>query len=176
MSSYLCIYQNAIHLYQDKEDPQKYAQSHLSLKQRNHGSLCSIVEAWNFDFTVATFHSSVTRPLTVSFHQYHQVPGTNLRLPMMSMSDSNVGGYQSSVNPLVQTANEVRAPTLGEVKGSIRVRHILCKRLASDAVQNMVHKLIAITQTLEDLPSGHTFLLSHGRLTSSQKSGLRPLN
>lgn len=79
----------------------------------------NIVEAWNFDFT------------------YHQIPGTNMKLPMVSMSDSNAGGRHSSSIPVVQPGTGIRAPTLGEVKGSIR---------------NMVHNLIAITQTLEDLP------------------------
>ncbi|PVG04477.1 hypothetical protein CPB86DRAFT_693520 [Serendipita vermifera] len=79
----------------------------------------NVVEAWTFDFT------------------YHQIQGTSLRVPMLSMTDSSQSDYRASTDTLKRAQIEVRAPTLGEVKSSIR---------------NMVHKLVAITQTLEDLP------------------------
>ncbi|KAG8781870.1 DNA binding protein [Serendipita sp. 397] len=78
----------------------------------------NIVETWSFDFT------------------YHEVPGSSTRIPVLSVTNFRNTSDETPVTPTT-IGDRTRAPTLGDVKNSIR---------------NMVHKLIAITQTLEDLP------------------------
>ncbi|KAG8859001.1 DNA binding protein [Serendipita sp. 411] len=104
-------------IYVDKEDPQ------------------NIVETWSFDFTVRFMAYIDYSDLNV-LPQYHEVPGSSTRIPVLSITNFRNTNDETPVTPTT-IGDRTRAPTLGDVKNGIR---------------NMVHKLIAITQTLEDLP------------------------
>ena len=58
--------------------------------------------------------------------QYHQLPGTDTVIPILSLGDDlmkmSLCGSRKNVDPAGEASKNGKAPTLGEVQKSLKVR------------------------------------------------------
>lgn len=76
----------------------------------------SVVESYTFNFSVSQM--SRYRAL-LTFFQYFEVPGTGVKIPMMTLGEDLMKMSLSDRDAV--TSKSPKPPTLGEVKKSLRV-------------------------------------------------------
>lgn len=81
----------------------------------------SIVEAYTFNFRVRIIYI-FARIKILTENQYYNIPGTNTVVPILSLGDNLQRMSLKDKDPVTEAVLKGNAPTLREVKRSVKVR------------------------------------------------------
>jgi meiosis-specific protein len=79
----------------------------------------SIVEAYTFNFNVISASSLIIRYAYLL--QYHNIPGTDTIVPIMSFNEPSAKASGRKNDPMMEAVRQGKTPTLGEMKKSVKV-------------------------------------------------------
>jgi meiosis-specific protein len=85
----------------------------------------SIVEAYTFNFRVRIIYI-FDRIKILMENQYYNVPGTDTVVPILSLGDNLQRMSLKDKDPITEAVLKGNAPTLREVKRSVKVRFNNC--------------------------------------------------
>jgi hypothetical protein len=99
--------------------------AHIHPLTQGHVNCISIVEAYTFNFRVRIIYI-FARIKTLTENQYYNIPGTNTVVPILSLGDNLQRMSLKDKDPVTEAVLKGNAPTLREVKRSVKVRYNEC--------------------------------------------------